>query len=456
MIPRFYRNGHLMTGSIFNYLPSPFSLAMGLLLVGMVAMTGSCQPKGQKTVVPMANADHQNHEPVSLTNDEQNVRVRVLANVDRVTLTSSGLLSIGQGEKDVSTYRSPVTLATGPGRVVVTAIGTRPVTLPASGFWVIPQQSHSVTVGGERGGKTYEGKIRVETAIGKYAKPNHMDVMVYLPMEAYLPGVLHAELYSNWPLETFKAQAIAARSYTYFEMGLNTGKTYDLEGTIASQAYAGAGAHDRAVDAVNMTRGIILTWEQKVLPAFYSSACGGVNQYAGLVLPHGTQAGPINSPRAACTWCKQSKYYRWGPVNRNRMTLSKRIAAWGNASDKPVAALGTLVRIDATATTPGGRPTQFTLTDATGKSFVLGAESLRFACNFEPRGMSPVSPADNLRSSHCRVTVLGNDVLFENGRGYGHGVGLCQWGSQGLAHKGYNAQSILGFYYPGSTLKKLY
>lgn len=451
MIPRIdiRKRARFISHSLYMAL----GMAGCLLLMGMMA---SCQPRATPDKPPVVSGPPVTPERVNPNLGEVNVRVRVMANVDRLTLRSTGMLSIGQGEKDVVTFRPPVSIAAGTGRVVVTATGSSPVTFTAAGLWVIPQQGHTVNVGGERDGKFYTGQVRIEAATGTYAKADHLDVVVHLLMEQYLPGVLHAELYNSWPLETFKAQAIAARSYTYFEMGLNKGKTYDLEGTIASQAYAGAGAHDRAVQGVNQTRGVILTWQDRVLPAFYSSACGGVNQFAGLVLPHGTQAGPVNAVRSECTWCKSSKYYRWGPITRDRLTFSRRIAAWGSASKEPVAALGSLVRIDATGRTPGGRPTQFTLTDAAGKSFVIGAESLRFASNFDARGMQTVTPAMNLRSSHCRVTILGNDVLFEHGRGFGHGVGLCQWGAQGLASGGYNAQSILAFYYPGAVLKKLY
>lgn len=423
--------------------------AMGVMFMTLVV---SCQTQHQPYVTPMSKAEHKDHEPVNLSQGPLNVRVRVIANVERVTLQSTGLLSIGLGGSDGVTFRSPVTIAAATDTIVVTAAGSKPTAFSATGVWVVPQQGHSTAVGG----KTYQGKMRIESATGRYAKPGRLDLMVHLSMEDYLPGVLQAELYNSWPLETFKAQAIAARTYTYFEMGLNKGKTYDLEGTIASQAYAGAGAHSRAVDAVNQTQGVVLMWQEKVLPAFYSSACGGVNQFAGLVLPHGTNAGPVNSVREICTWCKGSKYYRWGPIKRDRLMLSMRIAAWGKASSEPVAMLTTLERVQISGRTPAGRPTQFTLSDASGKSYPISAESFRFACNFDAQSLTNVDAAMNLRSSHCRVTILGNEVLFEQGRGFGHGVGLCQWGAQGLGQQGYNAQSILAFYYPGAVLKKLY
>jgi len=61
-----------------------------------------------------------------------------------------------------------------------------------------------------------------------------------------------------------------------------------------------------------------------------------------------------------------------------------------------------------------------------------------------------------VRSTDCRIRVSGDEVIFENGKGYGHGLGLCQWGMQGLAQSGKHAAEILRFYYPGSKLTRVY
>ena len=90
--------------------------------------------------------------------------------------------------------------------------------------------------------------------------------------------------------------------------------------------------------------------------------------------------------------------------------------------------------------------------DRSGRSYKLNAEQMRFACNYEMKS----NPAQILRSSHMQVQVRGNIVTFYDGRGFGHGVGLCQWGAQAMAQYGYDYVHILRTYYPGAQLHKLY
>jgi stage II sporulation protein D len=103
-----------------------------------------------------------------------------------------------------------------------------------------------------------------------------------------------------------------------------------------------------------------------------------------------------------------------------------------------------------------GRPTQWLLTDDRGRQFTLAAESFRFACNFQTPGLPALSRADQLKSSHVRVTVTPTQVIFSDGRGFGHGVGMCQFGAQAMAVAGHGHGQILGFYYPGATLRRAY
>jgi len=426
--------------------------ALLLLLTGVLALLASCVESSKQGPATTGSQQEGHSALVHKIQSEPILRVRIAANLREVTVDAPLGLTIQSDRHKPQAFHSPVTIRRHGNSYVVAAAGISPVTFSGQGLWVQTSAQGMLRVDQ----RTYPGVLRIEHATGRYATAGHLDVINHLPMESYLPGVLHAELYRTWNPNAYAAQAIAARSYALFEMSLSHNKTYDLESTVASQAYAGAGAHDVAVQAVQQTRGVILTWEGRVLPAFYSSTCGGVNQYASLVLPHGTTAAPINSPRGDCKWCKDSTYYRWGPVAHDRVTLSRRIAAWGAATEHPIAGLGTIEQISVTDRTSAGRPTKFTLVDNNGKSFVMGAESLRFACNFTAPKMGVVPANQILRSSHCRPVVVGNRVVFEQGRGFGHGVGMCQWGAQGLAQAGYNTQSILAFYYPGSKLQRVY
>ena len=89
-------------------------------------------------------------------------------------------------------------------------------------------------------------------------------------------------------------------------------------------------------------------------------------------------------------------------------------------------------------------------------TYTLGPEQFRLACNASAPGIAKPGKNQSLYSSHVKVKVASATVTFYDGRGFGHGVGLCQFGAQGLAKAGYNEFSILAFYYPGSRVARAY
>jgi len=90
------------------------------------------------------------------------------------------------------------------------------------------------------------------------------------------------------------------------------------------------------------------------------------------------------------------------------------------------------------------------------QSYSLRAEQFRFACNYDDPTLPKLRADTELRSSHVTVQVVGERVHFTDGRGFGHGVGMCQYGAQAMALKGHRARAILGFYYPGAKLAIVY
>lgn len=282
------------------------------------------------------------------------------------------------------------------------------------------------------------------------------DVVNHVPLETYLPGVIERELYANWPEETFRAQAVAARSYALWEMTIATGRHYDLESTTASQVYGGQGSNPTALRAVKDTHGQVLAYGGRVLPAFFASSTGGLGQDALIAFPNRIEDLPPLHGREHGAWDRASPSYRWGPVTRDTATLSKRIAAWGKRQNHPAARLGTLARIEVGARNRVGRPSQFTLTDTAGQRIAIGCEMFRNACNFTREGEIPLANTQKLLSSQVDVAVIGAGVQFTNGRGHGHGVGMSQWGAQAMAEAGHGYVAILKFYYPGAELRKVY
>ena len=105
-----------------------------------------------------------------------------------------------------------------------------------------------------------------------------------MPIEDYLLGVVPSEMPSKWNIEAHKAQAIAARSYAIANLGKRKHSGYDLKDTPLDQAYGGASAETpQTTRAVMQTRGIVLTYGGKVIPAYYHASSGGKTVSSGAV-----------------------------------------------------------------------------------------------------------------------------------------------------------------------------
>ena len=411
--------------------------------------------------------------PLERVAAEPGMRVRVERGVERVELRAVGeagmaggmtgggeaggglRVRIANGSGVVQEVRSPTTVT----RVDNTfAFQRRRQTV-----LVMTAGEAGLRVSGEGGvalgGRRYPGDLVLRAAAGSERSATRMDVVNHVAMEAYLPGVLERELYASWPAAAFEAQAVAARSYAIWERAMQRGRDpargWDLEGDVASQAYAGHATNPKAVDAVRRTRGVVLAWDGRVLPAFYSSACGGRGQDAAAVFADRVDDLPPlrGAVRAAC--CEASPKHRWR-ARRDAATLATRLAAWGRATRHPVAGLRGLSDVTTARRNAAGRPTRYRIADAAGRAYELDAEQFRFACNFEGPGAPPLAAGVRLPSSSLEPSVQEGRVSFEHGGGYGHGVGLCQWGARGRAAAGDDYQRVLAEYYPGATPVRAY
>ena len=300
-------------------------------------------------------------------------------------------------------------------------------------------------------GQPYPGRITLVAAPTR----GGFDVVNHVRIEQYLPGVLDRELYSHWHPNMFQVQAIAARSYAIAEQARTLHRHFDLESTQASQVYGGQTVNLKALEAVRDTRGIVLTYEGHVLCAYYSSCTGGTGQDAAIAFPGDPDAKPLRGRRHG-TWGSECKYYRWGPIIRRGWALSRRIAAWGKRVGHPVARVGRIASITVTRRNSVGRPARFTITDNIGRSYHLDPESFRLSCNFKTTRLSKLASDARLRSGHVTVLVSDGKVRFTDGRGFGHGVGLGQFGAQAMAKQGHAAAAILDFYYPQARLVAAY
>jgi stage II sporulation protein D len=320
----------------------------------------------------------------------------------------------------------------------------------ARATWPAPVSQLRVEAAGgapeiEWNGSRWPGSMRLVRAAG-----GAMDVVMDVPMETYLPGVIAKELYGSWDLDTFKAQAIAARSYAVVEDDRwSDRRHYDVVAGEQSQAWIGATTNPTALQAVRETRGMVLVHDGLVVPAYYSSACGGRPATARGAITDNPHHGipPIatgeGAARSGC--CERTKVATWTatiPASK----VAERLRAWGRSNWRPdVAAIESISAVAPARRNAAGRTTAFALTTPKGV-VTIGAEELRTAIN------AARDRATSIRSSDCTITLARGSMRFA-GRGFGHGAGMCQHGAQEMARRGTGWREILARYYPQSSVE---
>ena len=300
--------------------------------------------------------------------------------------------------------------------------------------------------------RLYAGRIRIlHLADGRYAAVN------VLPLEDYLAGVLARELYRNWAPATYRAQAIAARTYALYQMQtFGRDHAWDVTGGPNSQVYGGRAAETpRALQAVALTRGEVLYTRQDgrvgIFCAYYSACNGGASQSAAAAWGDRPVRPLVN--RVTGTLDANCPLFSWGSRRYSKAFLTRAIRWWGRRNALPyLADLGRLASVRITRRNAAtGRPMIITVTDLDGHVGKMRAEEFRLALALYPKRKVPAPP-----SSFFKIRDEGHYILLVDGHGFGHGVGLSQWGAQALALAGHSASYILSFYYPGSWIHRLY
>ena len=250
-----------------------------------------------------------------------------------------------------------------------------------------------------------------------------------LPMEEYLAGVLRGETGERWPAEALRAQAVVARTYAAYQRQISAGKPYQIVASTAHQVFAGrVSPASPAWNAVQDTAGQVLRWEGELFPAFYHSESGGYTEDPRTVFA--AHNIPALKP-VVCPFSTGSPHYYWN--------LDVRLGELTELLRRGGVEVGVVSAIEVTERTPSLRASVVTVRGTRGAARLRGND-LRRIVGFE-----------TLKSTLFAVAVDGESAHFA-GRGYGHGVGLCQWGAKGMAEQGHTARRILEFYYPGATL----
>ncbi len=302
----------------------------------------------------------------------------------------------------------------------------------------------------ELNGRVHPGTFALDAR--PTAGPYAFDVIEHVALERYLPGVLARELYSHWNIATHRAQAIAARSFAVAQIAQFADRRhFDVTNTQQSQAYIGLSQRPRAVEAVDATRGMILTWRDEVVPCYYCSCCGGVPARAQDAIGR-HQANEI-APLAGSErdiWCASAPRFQW-TRQRERTQLEQSLRAFASEQRAlDLSTFGRLAHIRVAEANPFGRPVQFALGDDMGNEVQIDAELLRRACDHQFAGSG-----ESLPSSFFTATFDNETVTFA-GRGHGHGVGMCQYGAQHMAEQGEPYTRILETYYPQAQITRVY
>ena len=274
--------------------------------------------------------------------------------------------------------------------------------------------------------RQYRDKIRVVPG------PNRdLWVINELPLEEYLVGLINCEISSQWSLDALKAQAVAARTFAIFQKGNRADRLYDLECGVNDQVYGGAGLEDdRSRQAIRETAGEILLCKGNPIFAVYHACCGGRIESSEYLW--GESFPYLNS--VVCTYCLDSPHFLWN-YQMDRYQLAK---AFGRAGYSALR----VGEIQLGERNESGRIVRLFIKGEKDQWEIPGKEFRRLL------------GYDQIRSTNFWLKES-NGVFLFSGLGWGHGVGLCQWGAKGMADAGINYRSILKHYYQGVEVGKI-
>ena len=325
----------------------------------------------------------------------------------------------------------------------------------------------------------------------------NLTVVNVLPLEDYIQGVVIQEMSPTWPLEALKAQAVCARTYAYRNLlaSKHTGQGFDICNTVDCQAYSGiATMSETSQQAVDETRGQYLWYNGSLATeAVYSSHNGGASESAvnvwGQEYPY--LIGKTDPYEAAVA--DKISNYNWS-VTYTAQELTDLLNSKGYINSG-------IVDFRVSKTSPTGNAIEITFTDSSGKSWsktgdacrtFLGLRSIHYTVSggsgnssggsYSVDGTGTLSTLDGAWAidgtgststlSDGQVYVITGDgstvpltssasggsssadSFTITGSGWGHNVGMSQWGAYSMAQQGYTYQDILSFYYTGIEVRQ--
>jgi stage II sporulation protein D len=353
---------------------------------------------------------------------------------------------------------APIPTAGVDGSAAAPSQGLPATPLAAPDLWIEPVASAALDASAAApalvvGQRRYRGRLQV------LARPEGLQLINHVPLESYLASVVGSEMPASWPQQALRAQAVAARTYAL--KGRRPAAAFDLQATVASQVYRGLEAETPSTrEAVSATRGQVLTYGSGLIDAVFHSSSGGSTESSGDLwaqqLPYLVSVPDFDQDSPVRSWRQ--------PLDP--LLLLKAFPETGGASS-----------IEVLSTTATGRVRQARVLGPTGALVISGA-SLRSRLGLRSTWVRfelelPAAPAPVVGAAGGPALlppppaltlapalpvpdpglVLPLPQLVAVGRGFGHGIGMSQWGALAMARRGDTYAGILSHFYRGTQLR---
>lgn len=410
------------------------------------------------------------------------IRVGVWSNQSNIILSAEASFTLVDSatKEELGSFKAKekVTVTVKEGAI---AVNGRPVAARAIAVQLADQPAAAVEVNR----RAYRGSVAIHRTVGK----GGLTVVNTLPVEEYLYGIIAREISPAWPLEAVKAQAVAARTYALHSMGKHKDDGYDVCATTDCQVYGGKTAEDsRAIKAVDDTRGMVVTYQGKPIAAYFHGSGGGYTENSenvwGAAYPY---------LRGVPDFDQSSPHHKWEKAMTAKEVETALESAGINVGVLRTIELSPLAKPPVFAPDRGvsGRLKEVRLTGSSGSVTVSGAKlrtvlglnsslfdvkitlpadkqvEFEFTDSYGTRDVKVVEikakplPEKSDKPGVHRITGRTNETIVFSGFGWGHGLGLSQWGAKAMAEKapaGDTAyfKEILKHYYTGVDIRKLY
>ena len=275
-----------------------------------------------------------------------------------------------------------------------------------------------------------------ETAVYGHLIIQDTYLISLLPIEIYVMGVLNGEVPSSWPSEVLKAQAVVSRTYAYGRIQHYQDKLFHAGRSELFQKYDYMQTNEAIERAVQDTVDEILLYQNQPIEAFFHACSGGRTENSRDVFQKDyPYLRSIPDP-----YCAKNERFIWSYTSYAD-DIAEALYAYGSVAD-PIEGIRDIRIHDRTGS---GRAASFAIQLENGERLIVPGNSMRLAIDARSFKSLLITHIAKRRSNR---TV---EFTFE-GRGYGHGVGMSQWGAKEMADQGFTYNHILSYYYRGTRI----